>query len=260
MGHIHLGVLPNSRKWREVVDLLDGRASDQQIVSASAQAAETEFRGATSDPGFIEAVRLLAMIPQAARSADFVSALRDLGLRIGPAPGLPELLVATGEHLDREAHRTGGGSDFGELARRALLSTLSAGIGGDLPGLFEATAQDVRAATAKLGTSARFSPFARAFFSRLVSETLSSYLDRTLSTHVGPGRHFSDMGDRSAFDAALDQYCAEATRIIREFSGGWYGKTLHREGRIDSHHAAAYGAVALKKITEELRRKQGAHG
>ena len=112
----------------------------------------------------------------------------------------------------------------------------------------------------RLGTSARFSPLARAFFSRLVSETLSSYLDRTLSSHVGSGQRFGDMGGRAAFDAALDQYCAEATRIIREFSGGWYGKTLHREGRIESRHAAAFGAVAFKKITEELSRKQGARG
>ena len=32
------------------------------------------------------------------------------------------------------------------------------------------------------------------------------------------------------FDGELAYFAAEATRIIKEFSGGWYGKTLHSEG------------------------------
>ena len=86
---------------------------------------------------------------------------------------------------------------------------------------------------------------ARMFFGHLTGEALSSWLDRTLSTHVGPGRRFAHVGERSAFDAALNQYCAEATRMIREFSGGWYWKTLQRRGRIDTSDAAAFAAVAL---------------
>ena len=58
---------------------------------------------------------------------------------------------------------------------------------------------------------------------------------------------------------ALDQYCSEATRIIREFAEGWYGKTLYRDGTITAERAAAFGAVAFKKIGEELRRKREAH-
>jgi hypothetical protein len=89
-------------------------------------------------------------------------------------------------------------------------------------------------------------------------DTLSSWLDRTLASQTGPGRRMSDAGARSAFDLALGQYTHEATRIIREFAPGWYGKRLHESGRIDSHQAAAFGAVAMKKITEELRRKRNA--
>ncbi len=46
MGHIHLGVLPSSRKWREVVDLLTGGAADARIVAASAAAAEKDLLAA----------------------------------------------------------------------------------------------------------------------------------------------------------------------------------------------------------------------
>jgi hypothetical protein len=256
LGHVHLGVLPNTVKWRAVVELLDSRAADGRIIAASAEAVERDLRDAAQDRTFVEAVRLLAMIPEAARHQDFGRRLRDLGLPVGDQPTLAELVTATGDWLDRSQtiHKTT--TDFAELSRRALLGTLSSVIGADLPGLFSATPQDVRKAAARLATPSRFSPFARAFFTRLLSETLSSYLDRTLSTRVGPGRRFADMGERAAFDAALTQYCMEATRIIRDFAAGWYGKTIHREGEIRTQHAAAFGAVAFKKIGEELRRKR----
>lgn len=98
----------------------------------------------------------------------------------------------------------------------------------------------------------------RAFFTRLTRDTLSNWLDRTLSTHVGPNRRFAHAGQRGDFDVALGQYCSEATRIIREFSGGWYGATIFREKTITRERAAGFGYVAFKKIGEELRQKRDA--
>lgn len=259
MGHIHLGVLPQSRKWREVVALLEGGAKDADIVQASSVAAEADLTRAADDPLFVECVRLLAMIPQAARNDQFGHALRDLGLPVGDDPTLLQILSATGQWLDRVAREQGHRSDFGELARKALVSTLSTGISDALPGLFEATTADVQVAARDFSQSARFAPLARAFFTRLLSDTLSNWLDRTLSTHVGEGRRFANMEERTAFNGALNQYCFEATRIIREFAGGWYGKTIYRNGAIDTRQAAVFGAVAFKKTTEELRRKRGSY-
>ena len=258
MGHIHLGVLPATRKWREVVDLLDGHATAGEIAGASAVAAEQDLSRAADNPVFVECVRLLAMIPQAARSADFGSALRDLGIPAANNPGTLQIISATGIWLDQFARQQGNRTDFGELARRALLSTLMTNIEDGLPGLFDATPADVSHATASLSSSRAFSPYARDFFSRLLSDTLSFWLDRKLSTRVGHGRRFDNVGERAGFDTSLQQYCREATRIIAEFSSGWYGKTINREGRIDRLQATRFGAVAFKKITEELRRKRDA--
>jgi hypothetical protein len=256
MGHIHLGVLPKTRAWSDVVDLLTGGASDRAVIAASAAAAEGTLSRAVDDPIFIETVRLLAMIPQAAGDPDFGRALRELGVPAPDRPDLPDLLTATGTWLDRFAAENDRNSDFGELSRRALLGTLSATIGADLPGLLDAEAEDVRRAAAQMRSGQEFARAARMFFGHLTGEALRSWLDRTLSTHVGPGRRFAQIGERSAFDAALDQYCAEATRMIREFSGGWYWKTLQRRGRIDTSDAAAFAAVAFKKIIEQLREKR----
>ena len=40
MGHIHLGVLPASKKWRDVVELLQDGALASDVIQSSAIAAE----------------------------------------------------------------------------------------------------------------------------------------------------------------------------------------------------------------------------
>lgn len=103
MGHIHLGVLPRCAKWRDVVRLLELQAEDDDVIAASAVAAENEFARAASDPAFVEAIRLLALIPQAANGANFTSGLRDIGIKVSNSPLLMDLIVATGAAFDAYA-------------------------------------------------------------------------------------------------------------------------------------------------------------
>ena len=148
-----------------------------------------------------------------------------------------------------------GRSDFGELARRAVTGVLSAEIEvqGDL---FATDHADLRLRLARLAQPPEFARMARRFFGEVTGRSLSSWLDRVLSTRIGPDARFQDVAERAAFGEALGQYCAESTRIIREFAAGWYGKTLWREGQIASEHASVFGHVAMKKIGEEMRRKR----
>jgi hypothetical protein len=111
----------------------------------------------------------------------------------------------------------------------------------------------VQGVARKLSSSKGIARFTRGFFGSLLAGTLSYWLDRALADHIGPDRRFANATARSAFDADLDQFTAETTRIIQEFSGGWYGKTLSRNGEFDTHNARIFGAVALKKIVSELR-------
>lgn len=256
MGHNTLSRIPGYKYWRNVVETLDGPSPNQDVISASAKAAEREMLRAADDPVFVEAVRLLLVIPKVARSDAFGAGLRELDIDIRDRPELIDLVVATTERLDAVARQAPSRTDFGELAARALATTLTRTIGASLPGLFEATPEDVQSVARDYSFSRGISELSRRFFGALVAETLSYWLDRTLDTHVGEGRRFRNVGERSAFDVELEQYTTEATRIIQEFSGGWYGKHLHQKGAFGTEDAAAFGAVALKKIVEELRRKQ----
>lgn len=214
MGHNTLGVLPRSVRWREVVASLQTGTEDREVVAASARAAETDLLRAGSDPVFIEAVRLLLSIPFAARSEDFGRALRDAGLPVGNRPELLDLIGATTERLNATRRETRTRSDFGEIAARALTRTLSTTISEALPGLFDATPDDLQAIARRLSWSKGISGYARDFFGNLVSGSLSYWLDRTLALQVGQDRRFATVAARADFDRQLDQCSSEATRII----------------------------------------------
>ena len=255
MGHVHLRVLPGTKKWRDVVGLIDHGATDRTIIASSAKAAERDLLGASNDAVYVECVRLLLSIPHAARDEDFGAALRGVDLPVPSNPGIFDLLNAVTVRTEEIARNAGRWSDLGEISGRALTRTISECIGDQLPGLFGATPDDVQEIARKLSYSKGIAVFSRRFFAYVVGGTLSYWLDRTLASHIGPGGRFPSVADRAAFDGALTQFTAEATRIIQEFAGGWYGKTLHDKGTIGVQSAKVFGAVALKKIVEELRHK-----
>ena len=110
----------------------------------------------------------------------------------------------------------------------------------------------------KLSWAKGISGFTREFFGRLVSGTLSYWLDRTLALQIGEGRRFPTTAARNDFDSELDHYSSEATRIIKEFSGQWFSKHIY-EGGIDPGKAGRFVHYAAKKIRDELRYRRGAN-
>lgn len=125
MGHIHLGAIPRTKFWNEVVGLLEVGADIEEVAEASARAAERALLSASFDPVFVEAVRLLVSIPIAARSKDFGDALRQLDLEVGTGPGFLDVMLSASRHLDQLSEKSGTRTDFTDLASRALSRALS---------------------------------------------------------------------------------------------------------------------------------------
>jgi hypothetical protein len=259
MGHIRLGSLPKTQKWNQVVRLIDSGADVERIAAASADAAEHGLDRASQDEGLAYAFWLLTQIPQAARHPNFSERLWELGFTgLSSKPTLFEIVAAFTRAVDGHVRERGKRTDLGEMAQHAASETLASLAGRELPSLFGPTASDVQQALAKLGTSDRFSIVARDFFSRLTSRSLNYFLSRELSKHVGPNKRFAAIGDHSDFNVALDLHCREASRIIKEFSGGWYGKTLQQEKQISRDDARKFAHVAFKKLRTELRKRRDA--
>ena len=254
MGHIRLGRLPRTRKWDRVVSLLVAGRPAEEIAAASAVAAEAALRNAHSDAALGRAFWLLTQIPLAARSSDFTGSLERLGMQAGPNPTLMAVVGSFTEAVDRHVERGHARTDLGEMAQLAAAESLAAVARRDLPSLFRPTPDDVRLALGRLAAPNRFASLAREFFARLTTRYFDYFLSREISNHVGPGKGLRSIDDHTDFNAALDQHCREASRIVEAFAGGWFSKT-HFEGGITPEKARNFAYVSFKKIQSELRRR-----
>ncbi|HEY4847897.1 MAG TPA: hypothetical protein VIH87_08935, partial [Methylocella sp.] len=228
MGHVRLGVLPTSKKWRQVVEELRLGAGAGAVVAAAANAAETSLESASRDPAFLHAFWLLTQIPLAARGPAFAEDLRRLILLVPNQPSLMDVTAAFSAAVDRYARERVGKTDLGEMAQMAAVESLMAIVGPMLPSLFGPNPEEVQRAIGRHASGDRFSALAREFFARLTQRSLDYYLSRELSNHIGAWERFGDDAARSRFDDALEQHCREASRIVEAFSGGWYGKNVYQ--------------------------------
>jgi hypothetical protein len=257
MGHIRLGDLPRTRKWTQVVGLIEGGAGTAQIANATINAAEKGLGFAAKDNGVVETIWLLTKLPLAARSDDFAQALRDCGLSVSDSPGLMEIVGAVADTIDAKMPNCKGRTDLGEMAQMAAAETLTEVIGQRTTSLFGTTADDVQQAFSKLATNKQFSIFAKDFFARFTNKCMNYFLSRALPHNVGEGRRFTTLSQQAEFTKALETHCREAARIVEEFSGGWFSKkNWETGGAITREDIAAFTGYAMKKLTDEL--KQGA--
>lgn len=92
MGHIRLGNLPRTRKWQQVVELLDSGAGTPEIAAATLDAAKRGLDLAARDPALVHSFWLLTQLPHCARGEDFVAALQRIGVSVASTPTLMELV------------------------------------------------------------------------------------------------------------------------------------------------------------------------
>lgn len=256
MGHIRLGNLPRTRKWQQVVALIEGGAGTAQIANATITAAEEGFKLAAEDKGLVETIWLLTQLPLAAKSDNFAKALQTTGLDVSDSPSLLEIVGAFSDAIDKKLSNNGGRTDLGEMAQMAASETMTQIISSRTQSLFGTTSDDVQNAFSKLATNRQFSIFAKDFFARLTNKCLDYFVSRAVAHHVGEGRRFRTLAQQGDFTKALGTHSREASRIVEEFSGGWFSKTNWEKKGISRQDAAGFAHVAMKKIVAEL--KEGA--
>ena len=205
MGHIRLGTLPQSKKWRDVIGLLDSDASLEKVAGAAALASELDLKRAPDDPSFQFVTSLLVRLPLIARAPGFEDALAELGVGEGAAVSVSALLAGLSHAIDQNAFDIGRSSDAGELARAALLESLSVQLRDRLPTLSEPSPQEIRKALASFASGQNFANLARDFFARLSYRSLDYFLSRELANHTGADKRFASDAARMEFQRALSQ-------------------------------------------------------
>lgn len=260
MGHQRLGTLPAHRQLPEIVRyLLDGGTPTAELVDEVTDVGRNALTHAAKDPVFLEALWLLARLPQAASSTAFAKALADLGFPARPPASLAELLAVFDNTLERVQRRfPGAGTDLGELARQAALSALAETLQPRLPTLWQPTAEDVRHCLTSLRSPEAFADLAQRFYSRWVERVIHYFIDRNLHRMIGPERATKSLHDLDAFNAAIRRHCDEASLIMRGFARDWLGKHVYRDGRMLTRgDVARFASYSAEKLHLELAQRRG---
>ena len=257
MGHVRLGTLPQSGRWRDVISLIGEGADASEVAEAAAYAAQTQLKRMPDDPVFVHVAQLLVKLPLHARSTEYQTELAVLGFNRSPT-SVTELLAGLKRSIDRVAAQSPSRNDAGEIAASSLLEALSTGLADRVPGLFETTSTDVRRGLAAFAGGDAFGKLARDFFARTVYRSLDYYLSRELANHQGPGQRFADDRERRQFQSDLSEHAFEASLIVKKFAGDWYGKTVWRDGSLDDAAIDRFTRYSFTKLMSELRRRSAA--
>lgn len=252
MGHVRLGTLPDTHRWRNVVGLIAEGGSAAQVATATSDAAQNGLDLAKDDPGLCHAVWLLTKIALAAREQDFGAALNAAGVATPSEPSLFDIVGGFTDALDQHLSKTKGRSDIGEMAQLAAVESLTSLIGARSASLFGTTSVEVKDAVYDFSTKGGFSKLAHDFFSRFTQRFLTYHLGRELSNHVGGNGRFANPTEHSEFVGELAAHCRQAAVIVREFSGGWYSKA-NFEGGISTTKARNFVNFALTKLRKEIK-------
>ncbi len=255
MGHVRLARLPTSRKWKDVVAYLAaGDVDVSGLADAIFKAAEKALKRTSKDPAFVEACWLLIKIPQAAKSPDFVAALKELGVQVPAAPSLLDVVIGFDAAIERVMRDPGGrATDLGEMSRQAGIAALYEVTLERLPTLWEPGTADETTTLATLASPDKFGELAQRFFTKLTERNILYYLDREWPKHIGSEKLAHSLGDMSLLKDSVRRHCEETTLIMRAFSKEWLAKNVYVNHRPITHlQTRNFASVALKKISAEL--------
>ena len=258
MGHIRLGRLPRTLRWRQVVELLDEPSLDAGAVArATTAAAERRLRALTRDPSLIYSFWVLVRLTSAARQADFESALADIDVEARPGEPILAFIARVTERVRGVAAEHPESGHFAELASLALRQSLAATVGQHGASLFGSSVDDLQVALRQYSAGERFGRVARLFFGAFFARTLSSFVERELSNRTGEAPGLATVRESQEFAEALDRYARESARITEEFAAGWYDKRKwEAKGRISLQETQGFVAYALRKLRMELTRAE----
>ena len=266
MGHQRLGELPATKNWREVIDLLaKGGTAAGDLAEAVFRAMDAELHKARSDPVYLEVIRLLLGLVDAARSENFESALREVGIIVPDNPVGLDVIMGFSHAVEVAERKTGERNDLGEMARLAAISSLAEIFSRELPmqqlelpGLAGERRQGPGLAQRLLSSRSpeiMFADLVQNTAVNLTQRIARYYLDRlwpeTLGRQAGGIKSFHEW---QAFDMALTKHFREASFVMRALARDWFWARKVPDRK--SMTPERFASYMMEKIRREQHRRR----
>lgn len=253
MGHIRLGVLPKTHKWKTVIgylgdpDILVAEVAEKVLDSAQEILATESSKSSVS-----YCIWLLSQLTLSARNDDFPGSLASIGIQVTDQTNATQFLVKTSNIATHHLARLHPYTALNNIAGLALRETLTRSVGVYGNTLFGSALADIQSALKRYSTNKQFGELLHIYFTAFLNRTLRFIVDKEIANHLGPGQRFRDIQELADFEQALELFAGQTTRIVDEFSGGWYSKQVWQAGDISEEDATRFVYVALKKLRADL--------
>lgn len=252
MGHVRVGRLPKRFGWQHVVAALGSPDStDHQVVQTAAAAAYRTLSQAKYQDSLAFCYWLFVALADASRRQSFVAELGALGISIPQSNSGLSLIGAISDFAKSGLPVPGPATALDEIALHTFQSVVTNTVAQESQTLFGCTVETVQAAFRRFSTKAKVATLARRFFSDYTYRALRHALERELANSLAPQAVFQDSHDLTDFDGRLRSYCWDVSKIVQDYSAGWYSKRAW-EGRLTLDDARGFTSYAVEKLLSEL--------
>lgn len=253
MGHERVGLLPRSRRWREVVRLIGQSIGpgDQlpELAATTIENVRGRFHRIHLDPGVKAALGyLLALATPAAIRQTADSPQPNLEENPSPLRLAIELRAWVGQH--------DGSPEYSVLATRAAADAIAAWTRQqkEQPALFRGS-DDATEVWRSAQNARGFCEVSRTFLAKFTERYLNYFLEREASA-VLPTIQERDLFATELRDHIdlVSRHAFETSKIAQSFAAGWYNNHA-RHAFPSDREIERFLATAFGKVREELLRE-----
>lgn len=259
MGHIRLGRLPRTQRWKKVIELLEQGASTDAIAEATFWAAYTGLSKVPEDVGFTQTLTTIFSFIDALQSKDPIGILRKKGFDVSADASLLDFVGSFQQRAASATAEVRARSDLAQIAQESFSQVLIGVAGSSMQTLFGLESGEAKKSLQTSLKGEKLGHTMHEFFTAFTQRYLNYYLGRELPAHVGAGRAFANIDRHSEFGKSFDLFVRQTIRITDEFTPGWYGKARY-EQRLSHADVSKFAHVAFKKIRSEFRRGAESRG
>lgn len=260
MGHERVGVLPKTKRWRDVVrqiaTLPEAEFDISDLSRKTIENVRSRFRHIEIDDGVKAAFTFLVALATASKRQEPQKQLVNLGIQIPANP----TAIALAKSLQKWVNSNINSLEYGEIAQSAAVDTIAFWYNKNRTTqetLFK-TNPDPFEVWRKASDGSGFCELARAFFAKFTERYMNYFLEREASTAL------KNLDERDRFHKKLQEHidqishhAFETAKITQSFAAGWFNKNA-KQGVPEQKAIQGFLAIAFGKIREELMREASA--
>jgi hypothetical protein len=239
-----------------VAALTSAESTDRQVVQTAAAAAHRALSQAKYQESLAHCYWLFVTIADASRRQSFVAELRDIGISRPEGNSGVALISAVSDFANSRVRGRRATTALDEIALQTFQSVVTNTVAQESQTLFGCTVDTVQAAFRRISTKAKVASLGRRFFSEYTYRALRYALERELANSLASDALFQDSDDLTQFHGRLRSYCWDVSKIVEEYSGGWYSKRAW-ERRLTLSDAQGFTSYAVQKLLSELSSEEG---